>query len=291
MRNILILATWSLSTCAFAGSNIDEYRSVDADGSVVVKNVKGEIVVTGADTDQMHVRGELGEGSRELSIRGGPSRWYVEVDIPRNSRRVEETILYLSVPRSVDVDIEGVSARVDVENMDNRRIAVVSVSGDVNIDAKTSVLEVELVSGDLEIDGSFQDGRFNTVSGDIVAHGLDGDLDMSSVSGEVLLRRAMLRNARMESVSGDMEIEAELASGADVSLETLSGDIDLHMSGELSVSVDVESYSGSIRSDRGEVKKAKYGPNQSLGFRIGDGDARVNIESFSGTVDLRTGMK
>ena len=291
MRTILFLATWSLSTCLFAGTTIDESRSIAPDGSVVVKNVKGEIVVTGADTDQMQLTGELGDGSRELSIRGGPSRWYVEVDIPRNSRRVEESVLYLRVPRSVDLDLEGVSARIDVENVENRRISVASVSGDVTIGARTNVLEIEVVSGDLEIDGSFADARFNTVSGDIVVNGLKGDLDMSSVSGEVLLRGAVLRNARLESVSGDMEIEAAMAPGADVSIETLSGDIELHMEGELSASVEVESYSGSIRSDRGEVKKAKFGPNQSLAFRIGEGDARIRIESFSGTVDLRTDRK
>ena len=43
--------------------------------------------------------------------------------------------------------------------------------------------------------------------------------------------------------------------------------------------------------DRGKVREAEYGPHKSLSFRAGDGAGRIEIESFSGDVRIRSGVR
>jgi hypothetical protein len=66
----------------------------------------------------------------------------------------------------------------------------------------------------------------------------------------------------------------------------MSGDIRAEIAGEVSGHFSAETFSGRIRSDFGIVEKPQYGPGSSLDATIGDGDAQINAESFSGNVDL-----
>ena len=50
----------------------------------------------------------------------------------------------------------------------------------------------------------------------------------------------------------------------------------------------VETFSGSIKSEFGSAARSdEYGPGMELDTTVGDGDAQVRIESFSGTVKIR----
>ena len=48
-----------------------------------------------------------------------------------------------------------------------------------------------------------------------------------------------------------------------------------------------ETFSGRIRSDFGTVEEPEHGPGRSLDATIGDGNTRVNIETFSGDITIR----
>ncbi|MEM9302390.1 MAG: DUF4097 family beta strand repeat-containing protein [Pseudomonadota bacterium] len=277
-----------VATGATAGESIDRRMDADADTLIKVSNVKGEIVIEGWDRDEVHLTGEIGEGSRDLEVSASDRQVRIEVSIPRNARAVEDTILYLSIPAGASVEAEGVSASIEIEGLDNRSISAQSVSGDISVEARTRALEVEAVSGDIEFEGRATAAELTTVSGDVDVEGIRGALSVNSVSGEILVRGGELRKGRFESVSGDLELFARLADDTDIVVESLSGDVDIELPASLSARLEAESYSGKIRSDRGEVRKARHGSQQSLDFTMGDGDGRIRIESFSGDVRIET---
>ena len=282
------LALLVSSLPAGAGTPIDERWEADADTLVRVGNVKGEIRVEGWDRDEVALTGELGDGSRPLELDTAPGQIRIEVSIPRSANGVEDSVLFLQVPRGASVEAEGVSASIEIEGLDSRQISAEAVSGDVEVEATVENLELKSVSGDVEFEGSAERSRAETVSGDIDMTGIGSELRLTTVSGEVLLSAGALSKGRLETVSGDIELETGLAEGGDLVIESLSGDVDLDLPSEASMRCEVESFSGSIRSDRGEVKKARHGPRQSLAFRVGDGSGRIRIESFSGDVRIRS---
>jgi DUF4097 and DUF4098 domain-containing protein YvlB len=152
-------------------------------------------------------------------------------------------------------------------------------------------VELTSVSGDLDLKSRSGRTEMTSVSGDIDAVGVTGEVTMNTVSGEMLVSTGALSRAHFESVSGDMEIDANLEQRANLAISSLNGDVELFLPEKLSARCEVETFSGSIRSDRGEVRKAEYGQQKSLSFRAGDGTGRIQIESFSGDVRIRSGVQ
>ena len=162
-----------------------------------------------------------------------------------------------------------------------------AVSGDIEVEGGGLRVIASTVSGDIEIESEARRVELNAVSGDIDAEVSSLEADVETVSGAILFKSGALERGHFESVSGDIELDIELASHGSISVASLNGDIDLILPRELSATCEAESFSGSIKSTRGEVQKAKYGPHKVLRFVSGDGAGRVRVESFSGDVRIR----
>jgi DUF4097 and DUF4098 domain-containing protein YvlB len=96
-----------------------------------------------------------------------------------------------------------------------------------------------------------------------------------------------LKQVEASSVSGDIEISGALDSGGDIEIETMSGDVRLGLPATLSATITAESFSGTLRSDFGSVQKPEHGPGSSLHVKVGNGDAEISLDSFSGDVTIR----
>ena len=55
----------------------------------------------------------------------------------------------------------------------------------------------------------------------------------------------------------------------------------------LSAHVDASTFSGDIHSDFGKAQTKEHGPGSSLDAKVGDGDAQIEMQSFSGDLELR----
>jgi DUF4097 and DUF4098 domain-containing protein YvlB len=88
-------------------------------------------------------------------------------------------------------------------------------------------------------------------------------------------------------VSGDLEIEGELAADAEVKAETMSGDIRLTLPRLPDVSIELETYSGEV--DGGDLlTRAGGGSREEKEYwRKGTGSGRVRLHSFSGDILLQ----
>lgn len=121
-----------------------------------------------------------------------------------------------------------------------------------------------------------------TVSADITLKDVDGNADLESVSGRIEVVGARLNRLGVETVSGGIEIEAEVAA---VEAESVSGSVRLRqVQGEISV----ETVSGRVEIDGGEVSSLEAESVSgrveiacSLGSR-----ARLRASSHSGSVTL-----
>ncbi len=270
-----------------SAKEVDHSMALDSDGMVVIKVVKGEVRVEGWDRSEVMVRGEMGEGSLELSLEGNDQRREIEVKIPRNSRGVEGSELEVFVPVGANVVVETTSADIIAADVSGDLVELRAVSGDIEVDAGGQRLFAHTVSGDIEIESSARRVDINSVSGDIEGRVSSEEVDANTVSGEMILIARKLARGHFESVSGDLELDTGLSDAGAITVASLSGDVDLILPDNLSATCEVESFSGSIRSARGQVEKAQYGPHKTLRFVSGDGSGRVRVESFSGDVRIR----
>lgn len=299
IRNLAPLAMLLIATPAFAATPINQSKPLAADGSVSIENIAGRIVVRTWAQPQVRITGSLGKGAEKLVVEGDGRNLRIEVKYPHGKRDggwsgwgrngdVEPTLLEVTVPQRASLDIESVSADVDVQQMAGRKLEVDSVSGNVIVTASSpGQASFENVSGDTTLRITTNKVTAESVSGDInLQGGLTGEVHLETVSGSASLVARELDKLQFSSVSGDARLQAALAPGGVIRSETVSGGLVLSLPKNTSAQLDVESFSGDIVSPVGKIESEEYGPGKSLSAKLDQGQGRIQLESFSGDVEI-----
>jgi DUF4097 and DUF4098 domain-containing protein YvlB len=273
---------------ALADRPVSETRSATPNAEVSIEIFSGDITVTGWDKPRVSVEGTIGDDVEELTVRGGGSEIEISVEIPERADDDAElwAKLDIKVPRGGEVEVESLSADIEVSGVSGE-VEVEVVSGDVTIEGPVSAVELEVVSGDVEVSkpGSVE---IEAVSGDVKVSGLSGPGSIEAVSGDIKLE-GTLGDGEIEAVSGDIRFQGGFAPGASISINSLSGEVDLTMPADVSARFRISTFSGDIESDFGGIpeRAGDDEPGMRLETTAGGGDAKVDIESFSGEVRLR----
>lgn len=293
-----VLAAPSLCGSALAATPINETRPLDARGHVTIDNLKGSIEVRAWDRREVRIEGSLGQGVEKLEITGDAQHLSVKVKYPKTgglgffsgSDKSEPSLLRLMVPLQADLDIDAVSADVDVNGMASGELVIDSVSGDINAVGAPREATIDSVSGDIKLILNSAKVSTENVSGDIELRGrLNGEVHVETVSGDVTMsgHESMLRKLSGNTVSGDLTVSTGLASGGRIGLESVSGNLTLRVPANLSAQVQGKSFSGDLVAPEVQINRPKHGPGASFEHRYGNGDGEITIESFSGDARLQ----
>jgi DUF4097 and DUF4098 domain-containing protein YvlB len=292
---ILVLALCAgMAGPLYAATPIDQTRPLDARGTVEIENLKGRIQVRAWDRNEVHVTGSLGDGVEKLVVEGDEDHLIVRAEYPKQTggwrnNRTGPTDLILQVPLRADLDIESVSADIDVSGVAPGDLSVETVSGQVVIAAAPGNADIDSVSGDLRLTLNGSDVSVETVSGDVVLNGrLKGQVHGETVSGQLSIDSGGERVRRLttSTVSGDAIHRVALADGGEIKSDTVSGDLRLRLPKSVSARVSGESFSGDLRAPGAKIDKEEFGPGSSFETRYGSGSGEIRLESFSGDVDL-----
>ena len=297
LRPLLGLGLLLASAVTFAATPINQSRPLDPDGRIEIENLKGSIQVQAWDRPEVRIQGSLGKGVEKLEIEGDRQALSVRVKYPNrggmgflSGDTSEPTELRLMVPQRASLEIDSVSADIDVSGVASRELAIDSVSGDVRVVGAPREAEIDTVSGDLRLTINSGEVSVESVSGDVDLRGrLDGEVGLETVSGriEMVGHESSVRQLSAASVSGNMRIATALASGGEISLESVSGDVDLRLPRNLSANAHGESFSGELRVPGAEVERARHGPGSSFRHTFGSGDGEISLETFSGDARLQ----
>jgi len=279
---LLALAPLSL----IAGESVDQRWEINANASISIENIAGEIVIEGWDKNEAWLTGELGNSVEELEISASKSSLQIEV-VNRNQRNINGTELKLMIPNGANVEASAVSADITVSGLNNEKVTASSVSGDVEVEAISQRVSIESVSGEVEFSGNTARISAESVSGDVVLSGVSGDIAATTVSGEMEIDAGVIESVRLETVSGDITVSGEISANGKLRAESMSGDVEVEVPGSQSGTFKAESFSGRISTDFGSVKKEKHGPGSHLKHVEGNGGAVIHVESFSGNIRLK----
>ncbi|MFD0739298.1 DUF4097 domain-containing protein [Lysobacter koreensis] len=295
LLSVAILASAPL----FAATPINQSRPLDPRGRVEIENIKGRIDVRAWDRPEVKIEGSLGAGVEKLEIEGDRERLVVKVKYPNRGGglgfltggdKSEPTLLRLMVPLQADLEIDAVSADVDVSGIASGELSIDSVSGDVTVAGAPREASIDSVSGDLHLTLNRANVSVDSVSGDIVLRGrLGEEVGIETVSGDidVSVLETAVRKLSGATVSGDMHIGTALATSGQVNLESVSGDVLLELPRALSANVRADSFSGDLSAPGANIIRPKHGPGTSFEHRYGNGSGDISIETFSGNARLR----
>jgi DUF4097 and DUF4098 domain-containing protein YvlB len=288
-------APQSQTITADTAKALDQAWRVAGDGYVEVDNVRGSVVVTGWDQAQVKLSGSLGADSK-LEISGDERHLALRVTGTRTgwfggNGPDHDSDLVLSVPRGVALKVGVVSADATVSGVAGKSLDVDGVSGKLRLASDAPDIDVNCVSGDVTFAATQANAaahaHLQTVSGNIDASRLGGRVKLETVSGDITLESSQVQELETGTVSGDARLKLVPAARAHLTLESMSGDIRLQLPATLSAHVEAKTFSGNVSSDYGKVQHQEHGPGSSLDARVGDGDAQINAQSFSGNIEFR----
>jgi len=289
----LMLATAVLAVTgtspALAGLSVDETRAVNKDATIRIENLAGTITVTGWDRSEVQITGTLDDQAEKLEITGGGDRLDIEVRYPRSVKTHDGSTLDIRVPAGCRVKTSTVSADVAVDKVAGS-VEIETVSGEVNVRGNPAGLDVEAVSGGIDVAVATAKATLACVSGDINVGGIRGELECSTVSGSIEIDAGkQLQALECETVSGDLTVTGELPRDADWNLSAHSGDVTLVLAGKVDAEFRIETFSGEIHDAFGHtaVRSSQFTPGHELEFSEGEGNAAVEINAFSGDVQIR----
>lgn len=292
IRYAVIATSVLLATpAAQAVQNIDRSLPTGATPSVEISNVQGRVTVTAWDQQVVKVTGTIENDQTEFEFSG--DQRHVVIKVRRESNKVhhskDDAILDIKVPAGASLDINTVSADIDVQGVRGEQ-RLEAVSGEITTAAYDEQLDVRTISGDAVINGTGGKARVDvqSVSGGVTVRGVDGEVEAQSVSGNVELDLGTATRLSLETVSGNLKASLTLASDARLDAESVSGHVDVRFAKPVNGEFEFETFSGNIENCFGPKaeRKSKYAPGTELRFTQGSGGARVSVDTLSGTISI-----
>lgn len=196
--------------------------------------------------------------------------------------------------RSGDVSVSSVGGQVSVTS-DNGDVSGRDIRGDFRARALHGDIQasnigglvvVTATSGSLIVRDAGRDVRATTAAGDITVNCAKGQVNASTAAGSLNLA-AVDGNVEARTASGVVDLRTVLRANGRYYLESLSGEVRMLIQADPpGFTASLTTYSGSLETEFPLELDLSARPNRRMSGRYGDGQARISLDTFSGTVKL-----
>jgi hypothetical protein len=221
----------------------------------------GEVTVRGWDGPAVRVQARHpADVSVEIDVRGS----LVQVQASRPGKSIEYV---LNVPADMPLEIEVVQGKVDVEGT-RAGIQIQSVNGAITVRGGGGTIDLGSVQGSITL----SDAR--------------GDVHAESVNGRIRLSGIDSGRVTAETVNGAVSYEGSIRSDGWYRFSTHNGPIDLTIPAGVGATFTASTFNGTLETGFPvTLREAKEG--KEFSFTLGSGGARIELESFNGTMSIR----
>jgi hypothetical protein len=254
---LFIIASLLLGLAASAtAQDFQKTYQLSADGSINVRNVSGNVIITGYDGQQITVN----------AIKTGRDRDLVQVEDLSSANRLELRARY---PKHCNCDA---SIRFEVQ---------------VPRSVRYNFEELYSASGNIEVRDVAGAVHINTASGDVRVQNVSGRVDASTASGHMRVI-GVAGSVSARTASGDVDVEmTRVDDNRRMEFSSASGDVSVRLPLNIDADVEMSSASGEVKTNFPlAVETEHYGPGQRARGRLGSGSRRLHISSASGNVSL-----
>jgi DUF4097 and DUF4098 domain-containing protein YvlB len=278
---------------------------IGATGTLEIKNVSGEIVVTagsGRETTVEIVRvsrgrtdadAELGLKEVTVEVDERADRATVATHYPDDRNRRSSynvTVSYtVTAPAGTHLTAGNVGGDVKVTGI-RGDLTANTVGGNVTIADAGRVIAAKTVGGTVSVNGASTDDTLEaaSVGGNVsLQHVKARRVSMSSVGGNLTAADLTCDAADLGTMSGTVEFSGPLSRAGRYELHAQSGTVRFTPTGGTGFDLQARTFSGNIQADSAiQIRQsdAGRGPHHSVRGTFGDGSAVVILTTFSGDV-------
>ena len=270
----------------------DQTVDVPKGTRLLLNNQAGEVTVRSWDRDQVRVQAshspreqvEARIEEQALRVRARP------VSGSRGGGRglVDYT---LTVPRWMPVSLTGTYLEADVEGT-TAEVNVETVGGNIRVVGGSSTVTLRSVEGTVTVERTSGKVQANTVNDGIRLVGVAGDVTAETVNGDIELRDLKTTTLDVSTVNGDVTWTGSTSERGTARIATHSGDIRVSLGPSANATVFVRTFQGDFSADFAitlpEGMEGRDG-HKRFNFTLGDGSARVELQSFNGDIHVARG--
>lgn len=266
---------------------------VQADGAsrLELSSLRGEVIVRTWERDAVRVLADHPD-SYTIDISRSGRTISVEPDVERGFGLANGVDFEVTVPRGFDLNIEGMALDVDIRGVEGQ-VEVGTVHGPITLIGGRSNISLESVNGPVYLEGARGDIDVTGIAGGVTIKDCSGDIYAQSVGGDLILEAVRSSDVEIGSVGGDIRYEGTIEDGGIYNFGSHGGRILLLLPANINAQFDVISLAGDIELDypgapaepvRGSGIPGLSGKEMS--FELGTGSARIEVETFGGTVRI-----
>ncbi len=198
----------------------------------------------------------------------------------------------IDVPRGATVNIKGQASETMIDSVNKARIE--NVGGNIFLDNIAHGIEATTYQGGVTVQNSSGAITLASTTGNIVAFdvapGDIGDIFKARTnSGAITLQKVEHRQMEINSSSGSIKFVGEIQNGGQYTLGTLNGSIQILIPEKSSSKINASYGFGVFNSEipLRDVRKNANPRTQSLTGTLGDGEANLNLKTYSGAIRIK----
>ena len=260
----------------------DTSFAVPAGASLSVNNFGGGIVVRGWNQNRMRVQAEHGRRGRvEVSLVGGT------VTVKSSSRQGPPTVtdMEITVPQATALRLAGTYAEITVEGVTGP-ISAETVEGEVNVRGGKGNITLSSIQGPVTLADASGRIEVTSVNEDVAVSNASGELKVETTNGEVMLTGIRSSSVEAATINGDVLYEGTITDGGSYSFTSHNGDITVSVAEAANVTITTATANGEIDASF-PLPVTGTRPGRRWTFKLGNGSARLEAESFQGDIRLR----
>ncbi len=257
---------------------LNEDYSIDKNGLITLNTNDANISISGSERENVHI-----EVFRKVETVGTGSDEEFEIKIEERNGN-----LFIRELRKSELNYwigyRNIDYRIKLEVPSTVKMVISEDDGDLNIENISADLDINCEDGDLKLNNiSASKINIDIEDGDVELNKISGFLSLQSEDGDIEANNCSFDKIDLDTEDGDVNIESSLASGSEYKLETEDGDIKFYISGSgAKLFLNCEDGNISVDGNFNEIIK-KEGKRQ---IEFGDGSAMVYLNTEDGDIKV-----
>lgn len=259
----------------------DTLVAVSGDVRVSVNNIAGDVTVNTWGQNQVRIVAD--HGSDDI----------VEIEADGNELEIEAVSatghaiadLELTVPTGASLEISAPFADVTIRGIQGD-VSVETVEGDIHLEGGRGQVQLHAVDGDIMVSGAQGNVQVASVDGDVTLTGVSGAIEAEAVDGDVIVEAASAESVELATIDGDIRWDGDIRDGGSYSFVTHDGDLLVGIQPGANARISVASFDADFMTDFELTLEPGEQESKRFSFVMGSGSARVELESFDGTIHL-----
>lgn len=278
-----ILALLSTGGQAPTRPHTDQTVTVSRGARLLVNAFAGEVKVHAWDRDAIRVQADHSVRDR-IDIKTTESLVTIR---PQSSMGAPRSIdLDITMPSWMRLDVSGTYIDVIAEGLQGE-VAIETVRGDVTVKGGSGFISLKSVEGAVTLEAA--KGRINvrSVNEGIQLTDIAGEVVAETVNGGISLDRIQSNSVDVATVNGDLSYDGSIRDDGQYRLTTHNGDITMSIPENSNATIAVRTFNGEFVAAFPVKIEDTSRRNKRFNLTLGSGSARVNLESFGGTIRLQ----